>query len=245
MAHLPYDGPPPTSVLTFKSLLARTLCGVDADKTEPQAASFSTADRPQSFDPDGADPDPIERFRRWADQARGVGSVMTDTAILATASLNGVPSARAVILRGLDSSGLLFFTNYESPKARDLEANPLATLVFLWPELHRQIRVAGSVERVTKEESESYFRMRPPGHRLAAWASPQSTVIGSRRDLEHAFEKVRSRFPGSEIPLPPFWGGFRLIPETVEFWEGRENRLHDRVRYTRQPDGWSIERLAP
>ena len=166
-------------------------------------------------------------------------------AILATASPNGVPSARAVILRGLDSRGFVLFTNYESPKARDLEANPFATLVFLWPELHRQVRVAGSAERVTNEESEAYFRTRPPGYRLAAWASPQSTVIGSRRELEQSFEKVRSRFPGSEIPLPPFWGGFRVIPQTVEFWEGRENRLHDRVLYTRQLDGWLIERLAP
>jgi pyridoxamine 5'-phosphate oxidase len=226
-------------------MLARRLCGVDADHPDAEPGQPSMVDPPESFDPGGAERDPIERFRRWADQARGAGSVMADTAILATASPDRVPSARAVILRGLDSRGFVFFTNYESPKARALEANPLATLVFVWPELHRQVRVVGAVERVSKEESEAYFRTRPPGHRLAAWASPQSKVIGSRRELEQAFEQARSRFTRSEISLPPFWGGFRVIPDTIEFWEGRENRLHDRVRYTRRPDAWTIERLAP
>lgn len=170
---------------------------------------------------------------------------MADTAILATASPRFAPSARAVILRGFDARGFVFFTNYGSPKARDLEANPVATLVFLWPELHRQVRLTGRVERVSRVESEAYFRARPPGHRLGAWASPQSRVIKSRRELEQAFEEARARFPGDDIPLPPFWGGFRVVPDVLEFWEGRENRLHDRVRYTRHPDGWLIERLAP
>jgi pyridoxamine 5'-phosphate oxidase len=203
------------------------------------------SDPTESFDPEDADPDPMERFGRWIEQARTVGSGMADTAILATSSPAGVPSARAVILRGFDHRGFVFFTNYQSPKARDIDANPLGALVFLWPELHRQGRVAGGVERVSKEESEAYFRMRPPGHRVAAWASPQSRVIEGRQVLERAFEQARARFPGDEIPLPDFWGGFRLIPEAIEFWEGRENRLHDRVRYTRRSGGWLIERLAP
>lgn len=215
----------------------------EGPRAEPKAPSGG--DRPESFEAGGADPDPIERFGRWADQARSAGSVMADTAILATASPERIPSARAVILRGFDVRGFVFFTNYQSPKARDLEANPLGTLVFVWPELHRQVRVTGRVERVSTVESEAYFRARPPGHRLAAWASPQSKVVDSRQELERAFEEARARFPGDDIPLPEFWGGFRLVPDSVEFWEGRENRLHDRVRYSRLPDGWLIERLAP
>lgn len=187
----------------------------------------------------------MERFRRWAEQARAAGSMMTDTAILATASADGIPSARAVILRGLDRRGFVFFTNYESPKAKDLGANPVGALVFLWPELHRQVRVTGRVERVSREESQVYFGTRPPGHRLGAWASPQSRVIEGRGPLERAFGEIRARFPGEDVPLPPFWGGFRVIPEAVEFWEGRENRLHDRVRYRREGERWAIERLAP
>lgn len=226
-------------------MLARTLCAVDAVRPESEQKGPSSEDPPESFDAGGADRDPIERFRRWDDQARVAGSVMVDTAILATASPERAPSARAVILRGFDVRGFGFFTNYESPKARDLDANPLGTLVFLWPELHRQVRVSGRVERMARAESAAYFRTRPPGHRLAAWASPQSRVIEGRRELERAFEQARTRFPEDEIPLPPFWGGFRVIPDVVEFWEGRENRLHDRVRYTRRSDGWLIERLAP
>ncbi len=202
-------------------------------------------DPAESFDPAGADPDPLERFHRWAEQAQAAGSGMADITILATSSPDRVPSARAVILRGIDRRGFVFFTNFESPKARDLEANPVGVLVFVWPEVHRQVRVAGRVERVAREESEAYFRTRPPGHRLGAWASPQSRVIDGRGPLERAFEEVRARFPGNDVPLPPFWGGFRVIPESVEFWEGRENRLHDRVRYRREKDRWAVERLAP
>jgi pyridoxamine 5'-phosphate oxidase len=206
---------------------------------------MNPSDPMESFDPGTAEPDPVERFRRWKDEALAAGSVMTDTAILATASPEGAPSARAVILRGFDHRGFVFFTNYESPKARDIEANPVGALVFLWPELHRQVRVAGKVERVSREESEAYFRTRPPGHRRAAWASPQSQVIDGREVLEGGFEEASARFRTDDVPLPDFWGGFRLIPETIEFWEGRENRLHDRARYTRGPERWLIERLAP
>jgi pyridoxamine 5'-phosphate oxidase len=199
----------------------------------------------ESFDPAGAEPDPIERFRRWAEEARAAGSAMADITILATASPDGTPSARAVILRGLDDRGFVFFTNYESPKAKDLRVNPMGALVFVWAEVHRQVRVSGPVERVSGEEAEAYFQTRPSGHRLGAWASPQSRVIEGRDFLERALAEVRARFPGDEIPLPPFWGGFRLIPQIVEFWEGRENRLHDRVRYRREAERWVAERLAP
>jgi len=215
---------------------------VGGNQTAPEAGS---SDPSETFDPEGADPDPVDRFRRWAEQARTAGSVMTDITILGTSSSDGVPSARAVILRGVDHRGFVFFTNYESPKAIELEANPVGVLVFLWPELHRQVRVTGRGERVSKEACEGYFRSRPPGHRLGAWASPQSSVIEGRGQLERAFEEVRTRFPGEDVPLPPFWGGFRVTPDTVEFWEGRENRLHDRVRYKREADGWAVERLAP
>jgi pyridoxamine 5'-phosphate oxidase len=170
---------------------------------------------------------------------------MADVAVLATASPEGVPSARALILRGVDDRGFVFFTNYDSPKAADLTANPVGTLVFVWQEVHRQVRVSGPVERVSREESEAYFQIRPPGHRLGAWASPQSRVIDGRDRLERSFEEARARFPGDDVPLPPFWGGFRLTPGAMEFWEGRDNRLHDRVRYRRSGQGWTVDRLAP
>jgi pyridoxamine 5'-phosphate oxidase len=210
-----------------------------------QERETAPSDPSEAFDVGGADPDPVERFRRWAEEARTAGSAMADTTILATASSEGVPSARAVILRGLDHRGFVFFTNYESPKARDLAANPTAALLFLWPELHRQVRVTGRVERVSREESEAYFATRPPGHRLGAWASPQSKVIRGRGELDRAFDEVRTRFPGEEVPLPPFWGGYRVVPGSMEFWQGRENRLHDRVRYTLGHRAWGVERLAP
>lgn len=202
---------------------------------------------PESFDARGADADPIARFRRWWDRARAVAASpdAADSMALATAGADGRPSARMVILRRLDDRGFVFFTNYESPKAREMAENPRAALVLYWEPLHRQVRVEGAVERLSREESEAYFRLRPTGHRLAAWASPQSRALPSRGDLERRFEEARRRFPGDDVPLPPFWGGFRLVPEVLEFWQGRENRLHDRVRYTRRGDGWRIERLAP
>jgi pyridoxamine 5'-phosphate oxidase len=163
---------------------------------------------------------------------------------LATADRQGRPSARMVILRAFDRRGLVFFTNYESPKAGDLTENPQAALVLYWSESHRQIRVTGTTRMLSREESESYFRQRPPGHQLAAWASPQSEVIPGREVLEQRFDEARARF-SDDIPLPPFWGGFRVEPDVIEFWQGRENRLHDRVRYTRRDEGWVIERLAP
>lgn len=218
---------------------------MDLEDAGPHPAAVPP-DPPESFDPSGADPDPLQRFQRWWDQARAVASSpdVADSMVLATADREGRPSARMVILRGFDRRGLVFFTNYESPKARDLIENPRAAVVLYWPEANRQVHVTGTTRMLPREESEAYFQKRPPGHRLAAWASPQSEVIPGREVLERRFEEARARF-SRDVPLPPFWGGFRVEPQVIEFWQGRENRLHDRVRYTRRDDRWVIERLAP
>jgi pyridoxamine 5'-phosphate oxidase len=164
---------------------------------------------------------------------------------LATVDEDGKPSARLVLLKGNDQTGFLFFTNYESRKARELEANPAATLVFHWPLLQRQVRIEGTVARVSKEESEAYFRTRPRGSQIGAWASYQSRTLPSRGTLEERVKEVEGRFRGGQIPLPPFWGGYRLYHTRVEFWQGRANRLHDRVSFSRHGDGWTKERLYP
>jgi pyridoxamine 5'-phosphate oxidase len=166
---------------------------------------------------------------------------------VATASRDGHPSARVLLLRGLDERGFVFYTNYESQKGRELSENPRAALVFHWDALHRQVRAEGSVERVPRAESEAYFAGRPAGSRIAAWASDQSTVVpGGREELERRFRDTEQRFATSDaIPLPPHWGGYRLVPDWIEFWHSRENRLHDRLRYRRIAGGWTVERLAP
>jgi pyridoxamine 5'-phosphate oxidase len=191
-------------------------------------------------------PDPVVQFGRWYDDARSAGLVEPSAMTLATATAGGVPSARMVLLRGVDRRGFVFYTNYESRKAAELAANPLAALVFWWGELQRQVRVEGRVERTSREESAAYFRTRPPASRLSAWASPQSRVIPGREVLEERVAEVAADHPDGDVPLPPFWGGYRLVPEVVELWQGRPNRLHDRLRYYRAADGaWRIERLAP
>jgi pyridoxamine 5'-phosphate oxidase len=165
---------------------------------------------------------------------------------LATATPLGRPSARMVLLRGADERGFSFFTNYESRKARELEANPYAALVFFWHELERQVRIEGRVERVSPDESDRYFHSRPRGARIGAWASPQSQVIAGREVLESRYSESENRHPDETIPRPANWGGYRLIPDSIEFWQGRPNRLHDRLRYTLRPGrSWLIERLAP
>jgi pyridoxamine 5'-phosphate oxidase len=199
----------------------------------------------ETFDVVGADPDPFARFERWWAAARiAVPDGDADAMVVATASAGGEPSGRFVILRGFDRRGFVFFTNYDSAKARDLAENPRAAVLFHWAPLHRQVRASGSASKLSPAESESYFRSRPRGHRLAAWASPQSQVVGGREILDRTFEEVAARF-GNEVPLPPFWGGYLVQPDVFEFWQGRENRLHDRIRYRRQDDRWLIERLAP
>lgn len=165
---------------------------------------------------------------------------------LATVDAEGRPSARTVLLKGMDSRGFIFFTNYDSRKSRELEGNTNAALVFFWPDLERQVCIAGAVTKISREESEAYFKSRPKGSRLGAWASNQSTVIADRAALERHWEEVAARFPGENVPIPPNWGGFVLAPVRIEFWQGRPSRLHDRFCYMRQKDGsWQIDRLSP
>jgi pyridoxamine 5'-phosphate oxidase len=192
------------------------------------------------------DPDPLVQFRRWYEDASAAGLDLPEAMTLATATPGGRPSARTVLLKGIDERGFLFFSNYESRKGRELLENPRAALVFHWlQEPRRQVTVAGRVERLAPEESEAYFRTRPLGSRLGAWASRQSEVVEDRDALERAFAEAEAEH-GSEPPLPPWWGGYLLVAERVEFWQNRPNRLHDRFRYTREEGAsWLLERLAP
>jgi pyridoxamine 5'-phosphate oxidase len=191
--------------------------------------------------------DPFVQFDAWMRDALEAKLRMPNEMTLATADRQGRPVARIVLLKGVDGRGFTFFTNYESRKGRHLADNPHAALVFYWAELERQVDVTGLVERVPFEESEAYWRTRPPASRRAAWASRQSEVIQSRAELEERVREVEARWPNDDdIPMPPYWGGFRLIPETIEFWQGRPNRLHDRLIYKRVAGmGWLIERLSP
>jgi pyridoxamine 5'-phosphate oxidase len=192
------------------------------------------------------DPDPIGQFRAWFDDAAFSDVPEVNAMALATATADGRPSVRMVLLRGFDERGFSFFTNYESRKACELEENPRAALVIFWQELERQVRIEGRVERVPDEESDRYFHGRPAGSRIGAWASPQSRVLRSREALEALYADVESRYPDGAIPRPANWGGYRVIPNSIEFWQGRPNRLHDRLLYSRRPEGgWIIERLAP
>jgi pyridoxamine 5'-phosphate oxidase len=192
------------------------------------------------------DPDPIKQFDAWFTAAVKAGIHDANAMALATAALDGKPSARVVLLKDFDENGFVFYTNYASEKGRQLEDNPRASLVLYWMEVERQIRIEGTVEKTSREESEQYFHTRPAGAQLGAWASRQSEVIDARRVLNARLEEMKQRFAQGEIPLPPHWGGYRLKPERIEFWQGRPDRLHDRFRYTRQKDGsWRIDRLAP
>jgi pyridoxamine 5'-phosphate oxidase len=192
------------------------------------------------------DPDPIKQFGNWFTAAIEARIRDVNAMSLATASADGKPSVRIVLLKGFDHDGFVFFTNYESEKGRDLAENPHAALAFYWIEQDRQIRISGETAQTSREESERYFRSRPIGSQLGAWASRQSEVLDARRVLDARMAQMSERFADKPIPLPPHWGGFRLIPDRMEFWQGRLNRLHDRFRYTRQTDGsWLLERLSP
>lgn len=192
------------------------------------------------------DPNPFKQFDIWFQQALAAGLPEPNAMTLATATLDGKPSARIVLLKGFDEGGFVFFTNYESQKGRELLANPRAALVCYWIELERQVRISGGVSRVSAEESEEYFQSRPLGSQLGAWASQQSEVVGERKILEDKLEQLTREYQTKPVPVPPHWGGYRVAPETLEFWQGRPNRLHDRLRYTRQSGSqWLIERLSP
>ena len=191
------------------------------------------------------DPDPIKEFGIWFTAAVEVGISEMNAMALATVAENGQPTTRMVLLKGYDHDGFVFYTNYLSEKGRHLEKNPRAGLVIHWKELERQIRIDGIAEKVAREESARYFHSRPLGSQLGAWVSHQSDVIDARRILQARLSELEERFAGQEIPCPPYWGGYRVKPERIEFWQGRPNRLHDRFRYTRQVESWRIERLAP
>jgi pyridoxamine 5'-phosphate oxidase len=189
--------------------------------------------------------DPIAFFGEWFEEAKESGLFLPESACLATASPDGVPSGRMVLLKAVDERGFVFYTNYESRKGEELAANPKASLVFYWGVLERQVRVEGTVEKVSTEESEAYFSTRPRGSQIGAWASDQSRPLESREALERRFEEHEARFRGEGVPLPPYWGGYRLRPDWIEFWQGRANRLHDRLAYGRSDTGWTVTRLSP
>ncbi len=190
--------------------------------------------------------DPIALVRRWYADAQAAGVQQPDAMTLATATADGRPSARAVLLKGIDARGFVFYTNYESRKGRELDANPRAALVLLWLALDRQVRVTGDVARLDPEESDAYFATRPRGSQLGAWASQQSRPLADRADLEQRWQALDQRYGGAAVPRPPHWGGYRVEPDEVEAWQGRSNRLHDRFRYTRTgDDGWTHVRLQP
>ena len=192
------------------------------------------------------DPDPFKQFARWFGDAAAADIRDVNAMSLATVTNDGMPSVRIVLLKGISDRGFVFFTNYESDKGRQIEANSRVGLNLFWVQLARQIRITGQAEKTTAQESEEYFQSRPLGSQLGAWASAQSEVIENREILEMKLAEVTKRFEGKAIPLPPHWGGYRVVPETIEFWQGRTNRLHDRFRYSRRDGGvWMIERLSP
>ncbi len=204
------------------------------------------SDDGESLDERTADSDPFKQFQRWFDEARAKVSPLPEAMTLATATTDGKPSARLVLLKQVDERGFVFYTNYRSSKARDLEANPLAALVLYWPQLERQVRVEGTVTRTSAAESEEYFRTRPRDSQIGALASPQSEVIPNRDALDKRLAELETEYRDREVERPEHWGGYRLNPERIEFWKGRPGRLHDRLLYERQPDGrWTIKRLAP
>jgi len=217
--------------------------------SEPSAPDLARLRREygdRGLDLPDLDADPVSMFRRWLADTVEAGLHEPNAMVVATATPDGRPSARMVLLKGLDESGFVFYTNLSSRKAGEIDANPRVSLLFPWQDLQRQVRVEGRASRVSTEESEAYFARRPRESQLGAWASPQSQVVASRSALDERYGGVLSRFAAADaVPLPPFWGGIRVAPEVVEFWQGRRGRMHDRLVYRREGGGWRVERLAP
>jgi pyridoxamine 5'-phosphate oxidase len=199
----------------------------------------------QDLDPAHLAADPVAQFRVWFQDAREAGTYEPEAMTVCTVGSDGRPTSRYVLLRGLDHRGFAFYTNYQSAKGRDLTERPHAALTFGWLAVHRSVRVEGTVQRLPEPESDAYFASRPRAAQIGAWASPQSRVIPGRDALDRAVAEVQARFAGQDVPRPPHWGGFVVAPDRVEFWQGRQGRLHDRLRYERDGGGWRIERLAP
>ena len=213
----------------------------DADQIRSRRIQYET----EGLDLADIDADPVTQWHRWYDQAVEAGLVEPEAMTVATVDAEGRPDARIVLVRGVDESGLVFFTNYASAKGTQLETTPVASAVFGWLGLYRQVRVRGHVERLDAESSSEYFASRPRGSRIGAWASPQSSVIADRDELDRRVAEVEARFPGDDVPRPDFWGGWLIRPFEWEFWQGRPSRLHDRLRFSGRPGDWTIERLAP
>jgi len=192
-----------------------------------------------------ADRDPMDLFNEWFTEAVKSGLLLPEAATLATCTKQAVPSARIVLIKQFNENGFIFYNNYSSRKAEELEENPRAALVYYWPILQRQVRIEGIVSRVTKNESEAYFHSRPRGSQLGAWASKQSKILANRQDMDARFQNFKTKFKDSNVPLPKFWGGYRVTPQCIEFWQGRANRLHDRLRFDREVNGWASKRLYP
>lgn len=215
-------------------------------KTHKNIADIRINYSKKSLDENDALKDAIEMFELWWDEAMESDISEVNAATIATASKDGIPDARIVLLKAFDERGFVFFTNYNSVKGKQIESNPRGTLVFFWKELERQVRISGEIERTSVQESLDYFNSRPEGSRLGAWSSAQSIVVAGKGWLKETFDYYNERFKHGVIPKPPHWGGYRVIPSSIEFWQGRPNRMHDRLLYSKEKNGtWKIERLAP